>query len=77
MTRFFSDTFRFDFGDDDSGIWWEADTTVDADYDNVHSYRITAVHVGGKIMKFREIPSELVESITKRMDEVTTAEFLP
>jgi hypothetical protein len=77
MSRFFSDVFRFDFGDDDSGIWWEARVTVDADYDAIKSYTIMGVHVGGQIMKWNQIPSELVESIQNRMDSVETAEFLP
>ena len=75
--RYLRDSFNFDFGDDDSGIWWDATVTVDTDYDSVYSYEVGSVRIGGKIVKFRNVDSDLAQRITKRMESVETAEFLP
>lgn len=77
MTRFLRDDFVFDFGDDDSGIYWNASVTVDTEYDVIDSWRITGVHVGGKVWKWDQVDSELQNRIRERMNAVETAEFLP
>lgn len=75
--RFLRDNFVFDFGDDDTGIHWDASVTIDTDYDAIHCFRIGNVHVGGKILPFSKVDSELQNSIRERMNSVETADFLP
>ena len=77
MERFMRDNFVFDFGDDDSGIHWYASVTVDTEYDAVHYYRITGVHVGGKVLTWDKVDSDLQNRIRERMNAVETADFLP
>jgi len=77
MERYMRDEFVFDFGDDDSGIYWNATVTVDTEYDVVHYWRVTGVHVGGKILSWDKVDSELKDRIRERMNAVETAEFLP
>jgi len=77
MERYMRDEFVFDFGDDDSGIHWYASVTIDTDYDAVLCYRVTGVYVGGKILKWDQVDSELRHRIRERMNSVETAEFLP
>lgn len=77
MQKYMRDEFAFDFGDDDSGIHWNATVTVDTEYDTVLYYRITGVHVGGKILTWDKVDSELRQRIRERMECIETAEFLP
>lgn len=77
MSRFFNDTFAFDFGDDESGIWWDASVTVDTDYDSVHSYSVGNVHIGGKRVGFSEVDSDMRDRIRDRMNVIETCDFLP
>lgn len=77
MSRYLRDTFHFDFGDDDTGIWWDASVTVDTDYDSVESYRIGNVRVGGKVVPFAKVDSDLQDRIRERMNVVETEDFLP
>ena len=77
MQRYIDDTFAFDFGDDDSGIWWTASVTVDTDYDSVLSFRVTVVHVGGKSVAWDAVDSDLQQRIRERMGAVEMADFIP
>jgi hypothetical protein len=78
MERYMRDEFVFDFGeDDDSGIHWYASVTIDTEYDAVLCYRVTGVYVGGKMLGWDAIDSELRHRIRGRMNSVETAEFLP
>ena len=77
MSRYLRDTFHFDFGDDDSGIWWDASVTVDTEYDAVQSYRIGNVRVGGKVVPFAKVDSDLQDRIRERMNSVEVEDFVP
>lgn len=78
MERYMRDEFVFDFGEDDaSGVHWYATVTIDTDYDTILSYRVTGVYVGGQMLGWDAIDSELRHRIRGRMNSVETAEFLP
>lgn len=73
--KYFAENARFDFGDDDSGIFWEARVTVDLENDCIHDYNVTHVHVGGKVVPFAHVDSELKDRIYRIMDNLEMSDL--
>lgn len=73
--KYFTDNARFDFGDDDSGIYWDARVTVNTQENTIHDYHVTHVHVGGKIVPFAHVDSELKNQIYKIMDNLEMSDL--
>lgn len=67
MQRYQDETARFDFGDDDNSIWWEAVVSLDVEYKEIVSHYVTSVRVDGKKIKFDQVDSDLQARIEKRM----------
>lgn len=76
MSRYEVETARFDFGDDENNsVFWEAQVEIDNEYRSIVSYRVTGVHVGGKVLKLSQVDSGLRHRIEQRMGSVEFSEI--
>jgi hypothetical protein len=75
MSRYDREVVKLDFGDDDSGIYWETMMSVDHENQEIADYLILKVGVAGKLWNLSQIDEDLRNKILDRTNKVEYKEI--